>query len=109
MTIRYTNMYLENNPYYSYTTTLEGVSYTITVRYSTRSKAWYLDVTTRDNIIVLAGIKLVPNFPILSNIVIPQLTGNFLLFPLQPANRSKLDTNPELIADYFGLVYYYNK
>ena len=105
----YNTLYLENTPYYTSSAPLEGVSYKLTIRYATKTRSWYLDVATRDGVLVLAGIKLVPNYPLLMNITISALKGNFLLYPTQEANLSKLETNPELLADYFGLLYYYEK
>jgi hypothetical protein len=106
MSIKINYLHLENSPYYTYSTSLAKVSYNITIRYSGRGLCWYMDITTRDNIPVVVGIKLVPNYPILSGVVNP-LTGVFILSPIEPVNISKLETSPENIADYFNLVYLY--
>lgn len=107
MATQYDLLYLENNPYYTYSTTLGRVAYNLTMRYSTREKCWYLDIRTRDNIPVILSVKLVPNYPLLEDLQLGDLTGYLLFFPTVNANLYKLDTEPENIADYFQLVYVY--
>ena len=100
-------LYLENNPYYTYNTTLGRVAYNITMRFSNREKCWYMDIRTRDNVPVILSVKLVPNYPMLEGYQLGELTGYLLLFSVVPSNLYKIETEPENIADYFQLVYVY--
>lgn len=102
------NLYLDNNPYYSYSTILNKVSYNIVIRYSTRDSNWYLDLFSADNEPLVLATRLVPNYPLLADFIVPTLSGYFLLFPTEEVNISKLITEPENIADYFELVYVYD-
>lgn len=107
MAEQYDLLYLENNPYYTYNTTLNRVAYNITMRFSNRERCWYMDIRTRDNEPVILSVKLVPYYPMLQGYQLGDLTGYLLLFPLVESNLNKLETQPENIADYFELVYVY--
>jgi len=108
MTVKTTEMYLENNPYYTYTIPLEKVSYNITVRYSTRAKSWYMDIRTRDNVAVVLGVKLVLESPLLYEVPKGELTGFFLLLPKITNASVKYSENPSRLADYYNLIYFNN-
>ncbi len=107
MATQFDLLYLENNPYYTYTTTLDRVAYNIVMRYSVREECWYMDIKTRDNVPVIVSVKLVPNYPILEGLQLGELNGYFLFFPTLNSNLYKVDSEPANIADYFQLVYIY--
>lgn len=109
MTVRINPLHLENLPYYTYTATIQKTSYNISIRYSTRTRSWYMDVTTRDNIPIVLGVRLVPDYPMTLYCVIPELKGMFCLLRKSEGNLDKFETEPERLADYFTLVYLYNE
>lgn len=107
MTLAYKELYLSNDPYYSYTDTLEGVAYIFTFRFSSREQCWYFDLTTADNIAIVLSTKLVPYYPLLFDFKISALSGFFFLHPVSEGNLDKLTMEPTSIADYFSFTYYY--
>ncbi len=55
-------------PFYTQTTSLDGVNYFLTFRYNTREQAYYLSIDSVDGAVNYAqGIKLVSNFPLLQS------------------------------------------
>lgn len=46
-------------PNYRFGTSLDGVQYTMDVRWNTRDEAWYLDVLAEDGTPIRRGIKVV--------------------------------------------------
>jgi hypothetical protein len=100
-------LYLENNPFYSYTTTLNRVAYNVSFRFSTRGQCWFMDIKSNNNTPIVSSVKLVANYPMIENYALPELTGYFLLIPNLEGNEDKLYTNPEKIADFFQLAYVY--
>lgn len=100
-------LYLDNNPYYTYSFSLERVAYNFTFRFSVREQCWYMDVRTIDNIPIILSVKLVPNYPMLEGLTLTAFTGNFYLLPIVDDNIYKFETDPENISEYFDLVYIY--
>jgi len=48
-----------NEPNYRVGTALDGVQYTLDIRWNIRDSAWYMDVLTADGDMIRAGLKLV--------------------------------------------------
>jgi len=107
MSTNYEVMYLYTDPYYTYSFSLNKVSYNFVFRWSTRERCWYMDINTSDNVPIIVSVKLVPNYPMLDGLVLGDLDGNFYLIPLVEDNIYKYETDPENIAEYFQLVYIY--
>jgi hypothetical protein len=67
---------------------LDGRTYTLHVHWNERESAWYMDVHDAEDVVLVAGIKLVASFPLLSSyharewcpageIMIVDVEGNF--------------------------------
>lgn len=54
-------------PYYSIRTRLDGVNYTLAFRYSTRAERFYLNVYDAEDVLLLAGLKLVTGVLLLAS------------------------------------------
>jgi len=102
--MRYVNVPLYPDAYYSYAISLERVSYVIKIKYVERTQSWYMDLLTRDNIPVFMGIKLVPNYPITFDYVSP-LSGFFWLSPKPDVDPEKATLYPEDLHTYYDLLY----
>lgn len=52
-----------NSPFFSQTTTLEGVSYLLNFAYSQREDAWYMSMADANGVDIYNGIKLICSAP----------------------------------------------
>jgi hypothetical protein len=55
-------------PFYTQVTELDGVEYRLTFSWNGREGAWYLTIANLQDTIIRAGIKLVPNWPLLRKV-----------------------------------------
>jgi len=74
---------LYNSPYYTYSIDLDRVSYGLTFRYSSRSKGYMMDVFDAEENPVIRNIKIVPNYPLLEQYSLSEVSGEFYLFPIE--------------------------
>lgn len=51
-------------PFYSQVSTIEGVDYTLTFRFSQRENCYYLTIGDNEGVDILKGIKLVCKWPL---------------------------------------------
>lgn len=65
----------EESPWYSFTVTLTGVSYTFTLRYNIRLDRWMLDIADASETPILSGIPL---------LIERNLTGQYTALDLPP-------------------------
>lgn len=93
---------------YSYKVALEGTSYNLKFRYNERMKLWLMDIYTEDNIAVLLGVTLVPNYPIALEYTLEDLSGGFWLEAVADTNTEQYKTYPEDLAKYYRLFYIYD-
>lgn len=52
-------------PFYTLRTRLDGADYTLEFRYSPRASRYYLNLYDVNEVLLVAGLKLVPNVPLL--------------------------------------------
>lgn len=77
-------------PFWSQTTTLDGVAYLLNFVYSARESCYYLQIQSSDGVTTYAqGIKIVTNFPLLR----PYTTPPGELFAVAPTGD---DSTPAL-------------
>ena len=55
-------------PFYSQVTELDGIEYLLTFAWNGREGAWYLSIANNQGNLIRAGIKLVPNWPLLRKV-----------------------------------------
>lgn len=48
-----------NEPRYQFRTVLSGSTYTFDVHWNERDGAWYFDLLTEDEVMIIAGVKIV--------------------------------------------------
>jgi hypothetical protein len=69
-----------NDPFYSQTTTLDGVPYLLEFSYNQREDCWYLLLSTNDGDAIYGSVKLVCNWPLFAICADPQLPpGQFVV------------------------------
>lgn len=103
----YVDLYLIKNFYYTYKQSLDKVEYIFTLRYSSREQCWYMDLQAADTTPLVMSTKLVPEYPMLDDFVIPGLDGFFWLSPNNSENMDLYYTQPESIPEFFTLRYFY--
>lgn len=59
--------------YWTQVTTFEGVDYQLSFRYSDRESCYYLQFSDLSGNVLLMGVKLVSNFPLLRSVIDPAL------------------------------------
>jgi hypothetical protein len=52
-------------PFFSIRTTLDGSSYTLTFFWAAREGRWYLTLRDLNEVVLVAGLKLIANWPLL--------------------------------------------
>lgn len=101
-------IFLSDLPYYEYFTGLEGQSRLLTFSYNETEGAWYLDLKNEDDVVVIEGIKLVPEYPLILDYSLEEynITGTFYLLPKSDEPVPELMTQSSL-STYYNLYYMY--
>jgi hypothetical protein len=77
-------------------TSLEGISYDIKYRFSSREERWYFDIYLENGIAVKLGVKVMENQSLLSRYVLDDFKGDIICFrkkdtpPLADVGRDNL-------------------
>lgn len=93
---------------YTYQVNLEGNSYGLRFIYNQVMQQTLLTIYNSNVEVLIAGIGLVPNYPIALDYVIPELTGAFLLLPTFTTDDEFYKTYPTKLKQYYTLSYAYN-
>ena len=107
MTLQYVPMPLYEDPIYTYRISLESKSYTVNIYYNERMEGWLLDLYDDNGSAIVLGIRLVANYPMLTDYALPNLTGYLWLEPIG-SSIERYRTDPFLLSKYFRLFYLYN-
>lgn len=107
--LKYINLNLYSDAYYSYTTSLEGQAYSLTIQWNERVQGWFLSIRTDDNTLIISGVRIVPNYPILIDDQIDTLTGFFYLESKSDIDSTKFNSSPRLLYQYFNFYYIYEE
>ncbi len=54
----------EQFPSYDYRAVLDNIEYRVVLQYDQRPDRWYLSLFDADDVLIWAGLKLVPDFPL---------------------------------------------
>jgi len=84
-----TELQLFNDPSYSYTTSLNGVSFNLLFDWNTYSETWYLSILDVDGNPVIMGVPVIINYPLLIDYDLSEhgLYGSFLFTPITLSNE----------------------
>lgn len=74
----------ENYPWYSFTCTLEGATYTIECAFNTRANRWYMTLGDAVGNIIVAGVPL---------LIERDLLAAYRYLPIPPGNFVALDNS----------------
>lgn len=107
MTLQYVTLPLYEDASYFYNVALEGNSYVLSINYTERSEGWNLSLDTEAGVSVVAGVRLVANYPMLLETKLPNLSGYFYLEPIG-ASIERYRTDPFLLSKYFRLFYLFD-
>jgi len=91
-------------PAFSETTALDGQVYRLTFRWNTRGQYWTLKVSQADGTPILSGIKLVPDYELISAYV-DMGPPPGLLFVVNPSGQLYTVTRDNLPSGEIALVY----
>lgn len=108
LTILYIELPLYDSQDYTYQVNLEGKSYGLRFIYNQVMQQTLLTIYNSEVDVLVAGVGLVPNYPITLDYVIPDLTGAFLLLPVFTTEDEFYKTYPTKLKQYYTLSYAYN-
>jgi len=99
---------LYSDPYYFYSIDLSGDAYTLTFRWSNRSQQWLMNIEDADDNMIIRGVPLAPNYPLIRQYSIEKPIGDFLLVPVNNSSDASFSQpliNPREIYKTHFLVY----
>lgn len=108
MTIQYIPLPLFSDSSYSYTIGLEGQNYKFQMLWNERAATWFFSIYLEDNTPLVLGERLVPNYPVLEQYPLTNLTGYLALIPKSDINQEQYLSAPRQLDQYHSLYYVYN-
>lgn len=107
MTARYVNMPLFTESFYTYTISLETISYSVEIVYNERMKLWLLSLYLEDKTPVFEGLGIVPGYPIALDYALNTLTGYFYLECVASIDTEQYIQYPDKLSQYYKFYYIY--
>ena len=103
------NLPLYTDPIYRYGVTLEEEAKQFTFYWNSRCAQWHMDIHNEDQTVIVQGIPLVPQYPILADFPLESygLTGYFMLTPINASQVDTLDDSSAVMSQFFELFYIY--
>ncbi|QNR53870.1 hypothetical protein phiK7A1_082 [Pseudomonas phage phiK7A1] len=100
---------LYKDPIYRYGVTLEEEAKQLTFYWNSRCKQWHMDMHNEDQTVVVQGIPLVAQYPILIDYPLEAagLTGYFILLPVNSSQVASLNDDMSIMPQFFELFYTY--
>lgn len=94
---------------YRYGATLEEESKQFTFYWNSRTASWHMDIHNEDLTVVVQGIALVAQYPMLVDYPLTQygLNGYFMLLPINASQVSTLGNSSMIMPQFFELFYIY--
>ena len=89
---------------WSQTTRLDDVDYLLTFSWNGREETWQLTFAKPDGTILLAGLKLVPDFELISRFALEDFPVGYLILS-DTTGKSEYPTRENLSTRY-ALIYY---
>ncbi len=104
-----TELPLFSDPMYRYGTSIEDTSKQLTFYWNSRASTWHMDIHNEDQTLVVQGIALVAQYPLLADQRLEQygMTGYFLLLPDNESQVPLLSESRAIMPDFFKLFYVY--
>ena len=108
MAIRQLLLPLFNDPYYSYSTNLEGNTYILEFLFLERLKSWVLTLKDSEQNVLVRNQRLTQNTLLFKDYKLPNLNGGFYFTPSSEFNPDKAQENIENPRDFFRFYYIYD-
>jgi len=101
------NLPLFSDYFYEYSISLQDDNdvYIIEIQYNDYSKKWFMSLYTEDRSLIIAGLALLPKYPIAIDYILPNLTGFFWLYPIPSITSEKYKEVPEALSQYYTFEY----
>lgn len=105
----YVDIPIQDDAFYDLSIALEGNSYIIEFTYVERMSLYTISLYDAERNPIVLGVGLVPEYPIMLDYAIPELTGYFLL-TRKPTNISEpYKLYPDTLSEYYYLIYVYSE
>lgn len=108
MTLKYVELPLYEEKDYSYAVALEGDSYRLRFTYNSVMQLYTFSIADADQVVLISGVGLVPNYPMLADYIVGNLTGVLLLSPKSDKDIEFYKLYPDKIHLYYELSYIYD-
>lgn len=109
MALKYIQLPLFNDTYYSYSINLEGNTYVLEFLYVERAKTWIFYLKDSEQNVLISGQRLTPNTLLFNNYKIDNLTGGFYYTPTSDeTDPDNMQSNVEQPKDFFRFFYIYD-
>lgn len=108
MALKYVDLPLLDEADYRYTVALQGDYYTLRFTYNEVMKLYTLMILDSNQNPLLAGVAVVPNYPIAADYVLPGLSGAFLLLSKTEQEKEFYKMYPQQINQYYTFHYVYD-
>lgn len=101
----YIDIPIQDEPFYDLSISLQGNSYILEFTYNERMSLYTMSLYDAERNPIVLGVGLVPEYPILLDYAIPDMTGYFLL-TRKPTNISEpYKLYPDQLSQYYYLMY----
>lgn len=102
---KYVDIPIIDEPFYDLSISLEGNSYIIQFTYVERMNLYTMSLFDSDNNPIVQGIAVVPEYPIMLDYAIPDLSGYFLLTKKATLLSEPYKTYPDKLSEYYWMMY----
>lgn len=102
---KYIEVPLTDSPYYTLSMSIEGNSYILEFIYNERVSLYFINLYDSDKNPIVLGAALVPEYPILLDYKIPNMTGCFALLNKSSVVQEAYKTYPDSLSNYYYFVY----
>lgn len=109
MTDYYVSLPLYDDAVYSYAVSLEGNSYILEFTYNERCQLYFLSLFTADKEPILLGHALTPNYPMLKDYALIDLSGFFWMEEKADIISEPYKVYPDKIDQYYNLFYLWSE
>lgn len=107
--MKFVNLSLYDDPYYTYSVALEDNSYIIDFMYNERVQGWFIYLYDAERNPIVLGERLVPNYPIFKDYPLENLTGFFWLERKSDLLAEPYKQYPKELSQYYNFYYIFEE
>lgn len=108
MALKYINLPLYPDTYYSYSIALEGNSYNLEFYYVERCESYFVSLFDENSNAIVLGERLVPNYPIFRDYALINLSGWIWMEEIAKIISEPYKVYPDKIDQYYLMYYIYD-